>query len=99
MAEEDSEQSPWNGLRRAYGERDSPPSLIGVSASVSTDDLFEQLPVADESLADKRARMIFNHKVKTAKRDKRAREDAYEAGLKKLKNGHSGLLGPILGLM
>ena len=75
---------------------ETPASLIGVAASVDTSDLFEQLPVADESASDKRARLIFNHKVKTAKRDEQARKDSYDAGLKKLKNGLAGRLAAML---
>ena len=75
---------------------ETPASLIGVAASVDTSDLFEQMPVADETASDKRARLIFNHKVKTAKRDEQARKDSYEAGLKKLKNGLAGRLAAMM---
>ena len=75
---------------------ETPASLIGVAASVDTSDLAEQMAVLDETAADKRARLIFNHKVKTAKRDEQARRDSYDAGLKKLKNGLAGRLSAML---
>ena len=75
---------------------ETPASLIGVAASVDTSDLYEQMPVADETASDKRARLIFNHKVKTAKRDEQARRDSYDAGLKKLKNGLAGRLAAMM---
>ncbi|MGB0685920.1 MAG: hypothetical protein ACPGQD_07050, partial [Planctomycetota bacterium] len=73
-----------------------PASLIGFSANVDTSDLHEQLAVAGETVAEARARQMHNHKVKSAKRDEQARKDAYDAGMKKLKNG---LAGRISGMM
>ena len=76
---------------------DVPTSLIGLAASVDLTDMVEQLaPTGAESQVETRQRTQWNLRVRVALRDERARAQAYEAGLLKLKSALAGKVTSML---